>query len=166
PVSDEQEEQWRKELAYSHPDIVLSVFRTSIDEADIEDLQNQVQLMMSSYADLSAKDKELARLRAELTVMEGEFRKLQEAQLPSSLGDELLATQPQVTAVRWGRIAVETRDGEPDATNTDQLVVEWADTLSVADRTALEASLTEWLTVRWPTASQAQVRVESPEPQP
>ena len=166
PVSDEQEEQWRKELAYSHPDIVLSVFRTSIDEADIEDLQNQVQLMMSSYADLSAKDKELARLRAELTVMEGEFRKLEEAQLPSSLGDELLATQPQATAVRWGRIAVETRDGEPNATSTDQLVVEWADTLSVNDRTALEASLTEWLSVRWPAASQAQVRVESPEPQP
>lgn len=166
PVSDEQEEAWRKQLAFTHPHIALSVYRTSIDEADIEDLQNQVQLMMSSYADLSAKDKELARLRAELTVMEGEFRKLEEAQLPSSLGDELLATQPRANAVRWGRIAVETRDGGPDATNTDQLVVEWADTLSLADRTALEASLAEWLTVRWPAASQVQVRVESPEPQP
>ena len=166
PVSDEQEEEWRKQLAFTHPHMALSVYRTSIDEADIEDLQNQVQLMMSSYGDLSAKDKELAQLRAELTLVKGEFRKLEEAQLPSSLGDELLATQPQANAVRWGRIAVETRDGGPDATSTDQLVVEWGDTLSIADRTALEASLTEWLTVRWPTASQAQVRVESPEPQP
>ena len=86
PVSDEQEEEWRKQLAFTHPHIALSVFRTSIDEADIEDLQNQVQLMMSSYGDLSAKDKELARLRAELTLVEGEYRRLQETRLPESLG--------------------------------------------------------------------------------
>ena len=76
PVSDEQEEAWRKQLAFTHPHIALSVYRTSIDEADIEDLQNQVQLMMSSYGDLSAKDKELTRLRAELTLVEGEYRRL------------------------------------------------------------------------------------------
>ena len=104
PVSDEQEEEWRKQLAFTHPHMALSVYRTSIDEADIEDLQNQVQLMMSSYGDLSAKDKELAQLRAELTLVEGEFRKLEEAQLPSSLGDELLATYPEAQSVEWGRI--------------------------------------------------------------
>ena len=166
PVSDEQEEQWRKELAYSHPDIVLSVFRTSIDEADIEDLQNQVQLMMSSYGDLSAKDKELARLRAELTLVEGEYRRLQESRLPESLGDELLATQPLASAVRWGRIAVEQRDARGNPTITDRLVVEWTDTLTAEAKSTLEASLTEWLRIRWPAAADVDVSVESPMAEP
>ena len=48
PVSDEQEEAWRKQLAFTHSHIALSVYRTSIDEADIEDLQNQVQQLMMS----------------------------------------------------------------------------------------------------------------------
>ena len=166
PVSDEQEEEWRKQLAFTHPHIALSVFRTSIDEADIEDLQNQVQLMMSSYGDLSAKDKELTRLRAELTLVEGEYRRLQETRLPESLGDELLATQPLASAVRWGRIAVEQRDAVGKATSTDRLVVVWTDTLSAEAKSTLEASLTEWLRIRWPAAADVDVSVESPMAEP
>ena len=166
PVSDEQEEEWRKQLAFTHPHIALSVFRTSIDEADIEDLQNQVQLMMSSYGDLSAKDKELTRLRAELTLVEGEYRRLQESRLPESLGDELLATQPLASAVRWGRIAVEQRDAIGDPISTDRLVVEWTDTLTAEAKSALEASLAEWLRVRWPVAADVDVSVESPMSEP
>ena len=130
PVSDEQEQEWRKQLAYTHPHVALSVFRTSIDEADIEDLQNQVELMMSSYGDLSAKDRELSQLRAQLTLVEGEFRRLQDAQLPASLGNELLAFQPQVSSVRWGRVSVETRDSGENATSTDRLVIGWTDSLT------------------------------------
>lgn len=166
PVSDEQEEDWRKQLAFAHPDIELRVYRTSIDEAEIEDLQDQVKLMMSSYGDLSAKDKELTRLRTELTLMEGEYRRLQASRLPESLGDELLATQPLAAAVRWGRIAIEQRDAVGHATSTDRLVVEWTDTLTADAKSALEASLTEWLQVRWPTAADVDVSVESPMAEP
>lgn len=162
PISDEQEAEWQKQLAFAHPDIVLSVFRTSIDEADIEDLQDQVQLMMNSYADLSAKDKELAQLRAELTLVEGEFRRLQDARLPESLGEELLATQPFASSVRWGRIAVHSREDSDASTSQDQLVVTWSDTLNPVAKTDLEASLTRWLKVRWPSAQDVQVRVETP----
>ena len=122
--------------------------------------------MMSSYGDLSAKDKELTRLRAELTLVEGENRRLQESRLPESLGDELLATQPLASAVRWGRIAVEQRDAIGDPISTDRLVVEWTDTLTAEAKSALEASLAEWLRVRWPVAADVDVSVESPMSEP
>lgn len=166
PVSDEQEQEWRKQLAYTHPHVALSVFRTSIDEADIEDLQNQVELMMSSYGDLSAKDKELSQLRAQLTLVEGEFRRLQDAQLPASLGNELLAFQPQVASVRWGRVSVKTRDDGENSTNTDRLIIGWADSLTAASKMTLEASMTEWLQIRWPSAENVEVSIEAPEIEP
>ena len=76
-------------------------------------------------------------MRAELTLVEGEYRRLQESQLPGSLGEELLATQPLASAVRWGRIAVEQRNAVGEPTSTDRLVVEWTDTLSAeANRTS------------------------------
>ena len=122
--------------------------------------------MMSSYADLSAKDKELTRLRARLTLVEGDYRRLQESMLPASLGDELLATQTRATSVRWGRIAVETRDGAEEPTSTDQLIVEWVDPLTHEARESLEASLTDWLRARWPEAEDVDVRVEAQEIEP
>lgn len=159
PVSDEQEEEWRKQLAFTHPHMALSVYRTSIDEADIEDLQNQVQLMMSSYGDLSAKDKELAQLRAELTLVEGEFRRLQTAQLPASLGEELLATYPEAQSIKWGRIQGLDRDTPSGSSTLNQLEVSWATPLEDDAREALENRLTQWLEARIPNAAAVEVSV-------
>ena len=94
--------------------------------------------------------------------MEGEFRKLEEVQLPSSLGDELLATQPQATAVRWGRIAVQTRMGNPTPPTPISLL--WnGPTPSPSPTARPSRPPSRMAEVRWPAASQVQVRVESPE---
>ena len=68
--------------------------------------------------------------------------------------------------MRWGRIAIEQRDAIGDPASTDRLVVEWTDTLTAETKSALEASLTEWLRVRWPAAADVDVSVECPMPEP
>jgi uncharacterized hydrophobic protein (TIGR00271 family) len=159
PVSDEQEEEWRKQLALSHPNIALSVYRTSIDEADIEDLQNQVQLMMSSYSDLSAKEQQINQLRAQLTIIEGEYRRLQNAQLPNSLGEELLANHPEASAVQWGRIHSVEQASQVNPEGWSQLNVNWNTTLTAEETATIESQLTRWLTARIQGTAPVQVAV-------
>ncbi len=159
PISDEQEAEWRKALAFTHPHIELAVYRTSIDEADIEDLQQQVELMMSSYADLSAKDRELAQLRAALTIAEGENRKLQEAQLPAGMGQEVLATHPDALSVRWGRINGRDRDAGEPSESLARLQVVWGTPLLPEQEAELEENLSNWLQARLENAGPVQVDV-------
>lgn len=159
PVSDEQEAEWRKKLAYTHPHVELAVFRTSIDEADIQDLQQQVELMLSSYSDLSAKDRELAQTRAELTIVEGEYRKLQNERLPLGLGQEVLATYPQATSVRWGRVNGRDRDAAEPRESAVRLQVSWGVALQPEEEAQLEANLANWLQVRLESAVPVMVDV-------
>ncbi len=166
PISDEQEAEWRKQLAYTHPRIELAVFRTSIDEADIEDLQQQVELMLSSYSDLSAKDRELAQLRTELTLVQGENRKLQNALLPPGIGQEVLALYPQATAVRWGRVNGRDRDAAEPTESAARLQVVWGIELATEEQAQIEANLLMWLQARLETVSPVAVEIvfETPEP--
>jgi len=159
PVSDEQEAEWRKQLAYTHPHIELAVFRTSIDEADIEDLQQQVELMLSSYSDLSAKDKELAQLRTEITLVQGENRKLESALLPSGIGQEVLALYPQATSVRWGRVNGRDRDAAEPTESTARLQVSWSFVLPPEEEAQLESNMTMWLQARLETSTPVEVDV-------
>jgi len=166
PVSDEQEAEWRKQLAYTHPHIELAVFRTSIDEADIEDLQQQVELMLSSYSDLSAKDRELAQLRTELTIVQGENRKLENALLPAGIGQEVLALYPQATSVRWGRVNGRDRDAAEPTESTARLQVGWSFDLPREEKAQLEANLLMWLQARLSTNDPVDVEIvfETTEP--
>jgi hypothetical protein len=148
PISIEQEEEWVKQLAYTHPNVELAVFNTRIDEADIEDLQNQVKLMMSSYGDLSAKDQELAQLRTEMALIDGERRQLQDKLLPTGIGTELLAIYPEASAIQWGRIAGLSRSANPQTASTARIEVEWSSPLDEAELTALEYTLTVWFQAR------------------
>ena len=166
PISNEQVDDWRKKLAASHPDIELVLIRTNIDEADIEALQNQVALMMSSYSDLSAKDEQINQLRAQLTIVEGEYRRLQEAQLPGSLGEEILSTYPDAASVQWGRVEGLSRGEDSAAEGTGQLDVLWSIPLQDADRAALEQRLAQWLAARLPNPVAMQVKVTAPTPEP
>ena len=159
PVSDEQEAEWRKQLAYTHPNIELAVFRTSIDEADIEDLQQQVELMLSSYTDLSAKDRELTQLRTELTLVQGENRKLQSALLPSGIGQEVLALYPQATSVRWGRVNGRDRDAAEPTESTARLQVTWSFALPPEEEAQLESNMMMWLQARLETRAPVAVDV-------
>lgn len=159
PVSDEQEAEWRKQLAHTHPHIELAVFRTSIDEADIEDLQQQVELMLSSYSDLSAKDKELAQLRTEVTLVQGENRKLESALLPSGIGQEVLALYPQATSVRWGRVNGRDRDAAEPTESTARLQVSWSFVLPPEEEAQLESNMTMWLQARLETSTPVEVDV-------
>lgn len=159
PVSDEQEAEWRKQLAYTHPHIELAVFRTSIDEADIEDLQQQVELMLSSYSDLSTKDKELAQLRTEITLVQGENRKLESALLPSGIGQEVLALYPQATSVRWGRVNGRDRDAAEPTESTARLQVSWSFVLPPEEEAQLESNMTMWLQARLETSTPVEVDV-------
>ena len=166
PISEAQKTEWTNKLAATHPGVELAVFSNDVDKADIEDLQRQVELMLSSYSDLSAKDKELAHLRAQIAIVEGEFRKLQDERLPAGIGQEVLATYSDAVSVRWGRVDGRDRDAGEPAASFARLQVTWRQTIAAEEAAMLEATLTTWLKARLETNAAVQVDLISPQPIP
>ena len=99
-VTAEQEEQWKQQLAADHPKFNLNLINNGINEADIEEIREQMEFMMSSFSDLTAKDRQIQQLNAELTLTSGRLRQLESKLLPAGIGSELYTICPNATRVR------------------------------------------------------------------
>ena len=101
-----------------------------------------------------------------LTVEVVELRKLQEAQLPAGIGQEVLATHPDALSIRWGRINGRDRDAGEPSESLARLQVLWGTPLPPEREAELEENLSNWLQARLDNAGAVQVDVmyEAPTP--
>ena len=110
-------------LAAAHPKFNLNLINNGINEADIEEIREQMAFMMSSFSDLTAKDRQIQQLNAELTLTSGRLRQLESKLLPAGIGSELYTICPNATRVRWGRINEQGNNAQVPETFMAQLEV-------------------------------------------
>lgn len=165
-ITEEMKANWQRKFAATHPAYTLEVRHTGIDEADLELLREQVSFMMSSYSDLTAKERRIEELNAELTLTQGKLSQLEATLLPTGLGAELLSVYPAATRIRWGRLNDVLRDGDMTPTGRAQLEVLWADSLPEIQRDSLERAMTEWFRIRLDTEAPLVVTIAPAPPSP
>ena len=166
-VTMEQEEQWNQKLAAAHPEFKLNLINNGINEADIEEMREQLAFMMNSFSDLTAKDRQIQQLNAELTLTSGRLRQLESKLLPVGIGNELYTICPSATRVRWGRINEQGPNAQVPETFMAQLEV----TLNAPfPRPEMEDSLqnllSQWLQARLATNHRMEVSIQYETPLP
>ena len=165
-VTPEQEQQWRSKLSEISPEFTLNLIHNGVNESDLEDIREQLGFMMNSYADLSSKDQRIESLNAQLTMTEGQLRKMESKLLPDGLGMEIMHLYPEATAVRWGRIQGQLRTLTELPTATSRIEISWSQPMDPEEQSTLSNTLSEWLETRLEAPGPIEVAFifDTPEP--
>lgn len=165
-ITQEMKDTWNRKMAALHPDFTLEIRHTGVDEADMEVLRNQVELLLSSYTDQSTKERRIDELNAQLTLSEGKLAQLESRLLPERLATELFTLYPDLTRVEWGRIHGQGREAAAPESFKVRLEVIANRPPDPAAEDSLTRVLTEWLQVRLPLREAVEVEVTFDAPAP